>query len=138
MRTSRLREIMDYFPEEPFRCRDGCGLDAFDSTLRSILNQAREKFGKPLTINCGCRCKKHNAEVGGAEHSAHLPWLDGLCHAVDIKVLNDGTRSRLYKIFWDLGLRRFEVSGLHLHVDNAAWLPSPILASVNFRGQNET
>ena len=129
---------MNYFKDLETECHCGCKLNAFDPAIRSILNQAREKFGRPIIINCGCRCKKHNAEVGGAEHSAHLPWLDGLCHAVDIKVLNDGTRSRLYKIFWDLGLRRFEVSDLHLHVDNAAWLPSPVLASVNFRGQSET
>jgi hypothetical protein len=31
-----------------------------------------------------------------------------------------------------LGIRRFEVSDLHLHVDNAAWLPTPLLKAVTF------
>jgi uncharacterized protein YcbK (DUF882 family) len=131
--------LKDYFPEEPFRCRDGCGLDAFDSTLRSILNQARECFGRPIIINSGCRCKKRNQIVGGAKHSAHLSGPDGFCHAVDIRVFSDITRARLHKIFYDLGIRRFEVSDLHIHVDRADfYLPSPILASVNFKGVVET
>jgi len=126
--------MKDYFSEEPFGCRDKCGLNAFDPALRDILNRGREKFGRPLVINCGCRCAAHNAAVGGKRHSAHLPAPDGLCRAVDIKVLSDITRAILYKIFYDLGIRRFEVSNLHLHIDNARWLPTPALASVTFRG----
>ena len=124
----------DYFSEEPFGCRDKCGLNAFDPALRDILNRGREKFGRPLVINCGCRCAAHNAAVGGARKSAHLPWPDGLCHGCDIKCLSDITRAILYKIFYDLGIRRFEVSNLHLHIDNAIWLPTPLLASVTFKG----
>ena len=132
--------MKDYFSEEPFGCRDRCGLNAFDPALRAILNQGREKFGRPLVINCGCRCKKHNAAVGGAEHSAHLPAekVDKLCHGCDIKVLSDVTRAILHKIFYDLGIRRFETSNKHLHIDNAGWLPTPLLASVTFKGVPET
>ena len=126
--------MKDYFSEEPFGCRDKCGLNAFDPALRDILNRGRESFGRPLVINCGCRCAAHNAAVGGARHSAHLPGPDGLCHGADIKCLSDITRAILYKIFYDLGIRRFEVSNLHLHIDNARWLPTPLLASVTFHG----
>jgi hypothetical protein len=132
----------DYFPEEPFGCHGlepggvihRCDLDAFDPMMRLILNKAREKFGRPLIINSGCRCAGHNAAVKGSGHSAHLVGPDGLCHAADIKVLSDITRAKLYHIFYDLGIRRFEVSNFHLHVDNTAWLPTPLLASVTFRG----
>lgn len=130
--------MIDYFPEEPFGCRDKCGLNTLDPSLRDILNRGREKFGRPLVINCGCRCAAHNAAVGGARHSAHLVGPDGLCHAVDIKVLSDITRAKLCGIFYRLGIRRFEVSDLHLHIDNARWLPTPILASVTFKGAVET
>jgi len=128
----------DYFSEEPFGCRCGCGLNAFDPVLRDILNRGREKFGRPLVINCGCRCAAHNAAVGGARRSAHLPWPDGLCHGSDIKCLSGLTRAILHKIFYDLGIRRFEVSDMHLHIDNARWLPTPLLASVTFKGAVET
>jgi len=126
--------MKDYFSEEPFGCRDKCGLSSFDPALRDILNRGRERFGRPLVINCGCRCAAHNAAVGGARKSAHLPWPDGFCHGCDIKCLSDITRASLYKIFYDLGIRRFEVSNLHLHIDNATWLPTPLLASVTFKG----
>ena len=125
----------DYFQEEPFGCRDKCGLNAFDPALRDILNRGREKFGRPLVINSGCRCAAHNAAVGGARRSAHLVGPDNLCHAADIKCLSDITRAILHKIFYDLGIRRFETSNRHLHIDTAAhYLPSPILASVTFAG----
>jgi hypothetical protein len=124
----------DYFSEEPFGCRDKCGLNALDPALRDILNRGREKSGRPLVINCGCRCAAHNAAVGGARHSAHLVGPDGKCHGADIKCLSDITRAILHKIFYDLGIRRFEVSNKHLHIDNAGWLPTPLLASVTFKG----
>jgi len=129
---------MNYFQPSELECRCGCKLSSFDPKMLGILNQAREKFGRPIIINCGCRCLKQNAFVGGAKHSAHLLGPDGFCHAVDIQVFSDITRARLRDILADLGIRRFEISDLHLHADNAIWLPKPILASVNFRGQSET
>lgn len=124
--------MRDYFPEEPFGCRDGCGLNAFDPAMRKILNEVREELGIPLIINCGCRCKKHNAAVGGADNSAHLPGPDGLCHGVDIKCLWDVTRGRLQEALQKRGIRRFEASDIHLHGDNATYLPKPVLASKRF------
>lgn len=129
---------MNYFQPSELKC-PCCGLSCFDPKMLDILNQARESFGRPIIITSGCRCVKHNTAVGGASHSAHLPGLDGFCHATDIKCLSDLTRATLHKIFYDLEIRRFEVSDLHIHVDRADfYLPSPILASVNFRGHVET
>lgn len=36
------------------------------------LQDLRNKWGKPIVINSGHRCTKHNAEVGGATQSQHL------------------------------------------------------------------
>lgn len=36
------------------------------------LQELRDKWGKPIVINSGHRCIKHNAEVGGASQSQHL------------------------------------------------------------------
>jgi len=35
------------------------------------LNQLRELAGRPIKINSGYRCAKHNAAIGGAPHSQH-------------------------------------------------------------------
>jgi uncharacterized protein YcbK (DUF882 family) len=36
------------------------------------LQEYRDKLNKPVHINCGYRCKKHNQDVGGAIHSQHM------------------------------------------------------------------
>ncbi len=119
--------MRDHFPEEPFACRCGCGLDAFDPTMRQILNAVREELDIPLIVNCGCRCEAHNEAVSGAPNSAHMVQPDGLCHAVDVKVLHPVTRGRLLEALQKRGIRRFEVSNKHLHADNSPLHPRPLL-----------
>lgn len=122
--------MRDYFPEG-FAC-PCCGMDLFDPAMHTILNLGREKFGRPIILNSVCRCYLHNASVGGAKKSGHLVGPDGRCHAADIRCLSDITRAILHEIFYDLGIRRFEVSDGHIHIDNAIWLPSPLLKSITF------
>jgi uncharacterized protein YcbK (DUF882 family) len=53
-------------------------LELFDSFAK-----IREIAGRPLTINSGFRCPKHNAEIGGEPLSVHLFGL-----ALDIDGVN--------------------------------------------------
>lgn len=124
----------DYFPEEPFGCRCGCGLNSLDPDLRRILNEGREETGIPWVIECGCRCLAHNAAVGGAEHSAHMLAPDLKCHAVDIRALNPVTRAKIQAALQKRGIRRFEVSNKHIHADNATdpLHPAPLLEVIWF------
>jgi len=124
--------LRDYFPEEPFGCRCGCGLNAFDPAMRTILNEIRDELNVPLKINSGCRCPNKNAAVGGAFNSAHLQGPDFLCHAVDVQCYTGQFRGRLMEAFQRHGVRRFEVSEVHLHADNATYLPVPALVSKRF------
>lgn len=39
------------------------------------LQRLRTKWGKPIVLNCGHRCKQHNAEVGGVANSQHLTHI---------------------------------------------------------------
>lgn len=41
-------------------------------TVRAI-QRARTRYGKPFLITRGVSCAPHNADVGGAEDSRHLP-----------------------------------------------------------------
>jgi uncharacterized protein YcbK (DUF882 family) len=45
------------------------------------LQEMRTRWKKPVSIESGYRCKKHNRDVGGATHSRHLQG-----DATDIKV----------------------------------------------------
>lgn len=127
---------------EEFRCHgfnpDGsahdCGLNTIDPQLVEICDNVRAELGIPLLVSSGTRCAQHNADVGGAGHSAHLTGPDGKSHAVDIVCNNDILRAKLRERFAERGITRFEVSNKHLHADNAWYLPGPILAAVTFTG----
>lgn len=55
-----------------FSCSCGCGFDDIDSRVVSILQEIRDHYGAPVTITSGCRCRHHNALVGGSPNSQHL------------------------------------------------------------------
>ena len=68
---------MKYFRKEEFLCRCGkCEMPAeveanIVALVENVLDPAREKFGKPIIVNSGYRCPKHNAAVGGVANSQH-------------------------------------------------------------------
>lgn len=68
---------MKYFKMSEFECRDGCQMPAsarenIEALVEAVLDPAREKFGKPITVNSGYRCPRHNAAVGGVPGSQHM------------------------------------------------------------------
>ncbi len=115
----------EYFQDSELACPD-CDLCTFDPELRRMMNEVREETGIPMIITSACRCAKHNAKVGGAPNSAHLPGPDGLCHAVDIACLSDRYRWQLVFGFIRRGINRIEVTNLHVHVDRAPHLPEDV------------
>lgn len=72
-----------HFKKEEFTCKCGCGTNNIDLKLVKILDEIRDYFGQPVVISSGCRCKKHNAKVGGVQGSRHV-----LGKAADIIVRN--------------------------------------------------
>lgn len=74
---------MKYFARSEFACKCGCGFATVDVELLEVLEDLREFFGVPVTINSGCRCSKHNADVGGEPNSKHMQGI-----ASDVTVKN--------------------------------------------------
>jgi len=62
---------MRHFKREEFACRCGCGYAVMDCELIEVLEDVREHFNSQVHINSGCRCSKHNKEVGGKPNSKH-------------------------------------------------------------------
>jgi uncharacterized protein YcbK (DUF882 family) len=60
-----------YFKRKEFACKCGCGFATVDVELLDVLENVREHFGSPVTINSACRCDAHNKAVGGADGSKH-------------------------------------------------------------------
>lgn len=69
------------FDRREFACKCGCGFNAVDTELVEALEGLRQHFDAPITIVSGCRCREHNAKVGGVSKSQHV-----LAKAADIKV----------------------------------------------------
>ena len=94
-----MGNVGKYFDREEFSCKgtdcgtDGknCGFNAVDAELVQVLDDVREHFGKPVMITSGCRCRKHNAKVGGAKNSTHVFGI-----AADIRV-KDIDAKEVYK-----------------------------------------
>ncbi len=61
-----------HFKQSEFTCKCGCKLNNIDLKLVKILDEIREYFGQPIIISSGCRCKNHNAKVGGVQGSRHV------------------------------------------------------------------
>ncbi|MCR5534556.1 MAG: peptidase M15 [Bacteroidaceae bacterium] len=60
-----------------FECHCGCRMpDSARANIvalvEQVLDPARERYGKPVCVNSGYRCARHNAAVGGVANSQHM------------------------------------------------------------------
>lgn len=46
-------------------------LESIRVIINELLDPLRERYGKPIYVNSGYRCPKHNREVGGVPNSQH-------------------------------------------------------------------
>jgi len=60
------------FMASEFWCKCGCDDFEISSNLIEGLQELRDILGKPVFVNSGFRCKKHNQEIGGSPKSQHL------------------------------------------------------------------
>lgn len=65
-------KISEHFLRSEFQCKCDCGFDTVDAALLTLLERVREHFDKPVIVNSGCRCMRHNESVGGSHNSQHL------------------------------------------------------------------
>ena len=68
---------MKYFRINEFRCHCGCQMPAearqnIEALVDNVLDPVREAYGKPIYVNSGYRCEKHNKAVGGVPKSQHM------------------------------------------------------------------
>ena len=67
---------MKNFRIQEFVCRCGCQMPAevrqnIEALVANVLDPVRDEYGKPIYVNSGYRCAKHNAAVGGVPKSQH-------------------------------------------------------------------
>ena len=81
---------MKWFKMKEFECHDGCEMPAearvnIEALVEAVLDPARERLGKPIRVNSGYRCPRHNEEVLGVRNSQHMKG-----EAADIAPVDSG------------------------------------------------
>lgn len=76
------------FRVREFACSDGTDVVFVAPALVKILQQVRDHFKVPVTVNSGYRTVSHNKKVGGATYSQHLY---GMAADIVVKEINPKT-----------------------------------------------
>ena len=109
---------MKYFNYYEFDSPDiqGSG-QLMDSKILEMLDEVRDKFDKPITINSGYRTQAYNEELAskGYKASANSSHLKGL--AVDIACNNSADRFDLMNCLLDVGFNRIGIGNTFIHAD---------------------
>ncbi len=90
-----------------------CGVNNVDRVSLQRLEQFREYYGSPVTLNSAYRCPEHNKEVGSKDTSSHPKG-----HAFDIRVRNSSERDRMINAAQKAGFYRKGISANFLHIDD--------------------
>lgn len=100
-----------FFKKEEFDC-PCCGENNISPTLLHRLDMARGLADIPFHINSGCRCEKHNKEVGGVSESPHLGgW------AADIAAKTSREKFLVVQSLFEAGFTRVGVGDTFIHAD---------------------
>ena len=105
-----------HFSFVEFRCNDGGRFPECKRiwVLRDHVRRLeayRAKINAPVRIVSGCRCKRHNAEVGGAKSSQHMFGT-----ASDIQGLASLDQKKKFALFAGLGFQ--QSTSRVVHVDS--------------------
>jgi len=116
-----MGDLSKDFDRSEFSCPCGCGKNNISLSLVNQLQKLRDTLEIPLKINSGCRCEKHNEEVGGTSGSSHLKGL-----AADISCINSQDRFNLVWKSVDL-FCRIGIGKTFVHVDVDESLPQCVM-----------
>lgn len=112
-KKGKATQISDHFKSTEFDCKgDGCcSTTKVDTELIDDLERIRKHFRRPVYINSGYRCTKHNKDVGGSGGSKHLNGM-----AADIRV-KDVKPETVAKYAEFIGMKGIGLYSNYVHVD---------------------
>lgn len=106
------------FTVNEFACHGSgcCNTVKIDNALAAYLQKIRDHFGKPVTINSGYRCEKHNKAIGGATGSYHTK---GMAADIAVKDVAPAEVAKYAESIGILGIGLYETAadGYFVHVD---------------------
>ena len=92
---------MKNFRINEFECKCGqCSMPSdvqanIEALVNNVLDPVREAYGKPIYVNSGYRCEKHNKVVGGVPKSQHLV---GQAADISLRLTAYGLQDELMKL----------------------------------------
>ena len=118
---------MEYFKEEEFMCKCGCGINNYNKDTARMLDQARKVANIPFKINRACSCPSHNKKVGGSDTSSHISTKKIECTAFDISCTNSNDRFKMIEALYLVGFNRIGIAKSFIHVDNDKTKPKDLI-----------
>lgn len=110
------------FRPREFAC-SCCGLYLHDPLALDALQRLRAQVGVGLAITSGTRCQRHNAKVGGAALSMHVPMIQGrgeqMVFACDVSLSGHDWKA-LYEAGRTQGFNGLGLAKSFLHLDRRA------------------
>lgn len=95
------KQLTKHFNSSEFECPcKECknATQYISSELLELLEEVREKYGKPIVVTSGYRCPAHNVNIGGAKSSSHLA---GLAADISPKLITLDELDILYEICYN-------------------------------------
>lgn len=128
-------KLSNNFYLKEFECKCGkCKNTIIDAKLVNSLQKIRDKYNKPLIINSGYRCAKHNKAVGGATLSKHRFGM-----AADIVVKGVAPKD-VAAYAESIGIKGIGLYPTFVHVDTrrskSFWYGAQQEARATFGGKN--
>lgn len=65
-------QLTPHFKRRELMCRCGCGLCEPTAEFLELIEHVREILDVPMYVHSACRCRRHNAAVGGSPNSKHM------------------------------------------------------------------
>ncbi len=106
---------MGHFKPSEFSCRCArpeCDAPKMDPSFLEKLEMLRDKWGRPLLITSGLRCRHWNEKIGGAKKSQHLAGK-----AADLQVMDLNEARSIHALAEQLGFGGVEIGKGFIHVD---------------------
>ena len=111
-------KLSENFIVKEFSCHGSgcCSTVKIDTDLVNFLQKIRTHFKKPITINSGYRCSKHNKAVGGASQSKHTMGMAADIVVEDVKPKDVAKYAESIGVK-GIGLYETDKDGYFVHID---------------------
>ena len=142
-KKAKSEKLSANFKTGEFHCQgvNCCTQTPIDDKLVEFLQKIRDHFGKPVLINSGYRCKKHNAQIPNAgTRSKHM---DGMAADIMIRGIAPKEIARFAESIGVKGIGCYDTAadGYFVHIDTREskyfWRGHAQVYTATFGGETE-